>query len=156
MTIIVPVEPTSESTLPVLQRAKLDPAVCILPLLQHRIPGGFPSPADDYVEKELDLNHYLVRNKAATYFFRVIGNSMTGAHIHDGDMLVVDRSVEPKHGHIVLAVINNEYTVKRLYACNGVIELHAENPAYSPIRFREHEELQVWGVVVGTVARFIV
>ena len=156
MTIIVPVEPTSESTLPVLQRAKLDPAVCILPLLQHRIPSGFLSPADDYVEKKLDLNRYLVRNKAATYFFRVIGNSMTGAHIHDGDMLVVDRSVEPKHGHIVLAVINNEYTVKRLYACNGVIELHAENPAYSPIRFREHEELQVWGVVVGTVARFIV
>jgi len=81
---------------------------------------------------------------------------MTGAHIHDGDMLVVDRSIEPKHGHIVLAVINNEYTVKRLYICDGVVELHAENPAYPPIRFKEHEELQVWGVVVGTVARFAV
>ncbi|TYP82941.1 MULTISPECIES: LexA family protein [Nitrosomonas] len=81
---------------------------------------------------------------------------MTGAHIYDGDMLVVDRSVEPKHGHIVLAVINNEYTVKRLYSCNGVIELHAENPAYPTLRFRENDELQVWGVVVGTFARFIV
>lgn len=68
---------------------------------------------------------------------------MTGAHIHDGDMLVVDRSLEPKRGHIVLAVINNEYTVKRLYACDGMIELYAENPAYPPIRFKENEELQV-------------
>ncbi len=156
MTTIVPFVPMSASTLPRLQRAEIDPAVCILPLLQHRIRAGFPSPADEYIEKGLDLNSYLVRNKAATYFFRVVGDSMTGAHIHDGDMLVVDRSVEPKHGHIVLAVINNEYTVKRLHAYGGVIELHAENPAYPPIRFQEHEELQVWGVVVGTVARFAV
>jgi DNA polymerase V len=124
--------------------------------LQHRVPAGFPSPAEDYVDKSLDLNTYLVRNKAATFFFRVMGDSMTGARIHDGDMLVVDRSIEPRHRHIVLAVINNEYTVKRLYNLDGVIELHAENPAYPPIRFREHEELQVWGVVVGTVSRFSV
>lgn len=154
MTTIISFVPTSASTLSFLQPAEIDPAVCHLPLLQHRIPAGFPSPADEYVEKGLDLNTYLVRNKTATYFFRVIGDSMTGAHIHDGDMLVVDRSVEPKHGHIVLAVINNEYTVKRLHACGGVIELHAENSTYPPIRFQEHEELQVWGVVVGTVSRF--
>lgn len=156
MTIIVPLVSTSESTLPRLQRAKLDPSVCILPLLQYRIPAGFPSPAEGYAEKGLDINDYLVRNKASTYFFRVVGDSMVGARIHDGDMLVVDRSIKPKHGHIVLAVINNEYTVKRLYAGNGVIELHAENPAYPSIRLRENDELQVWGVVVGTVARFIV
>ena len=145
MTTIVSFVPTNASTLPSLQSAEIDPAVCILPLSQHRIPAGFPSPADEYVEKGLDLNHYLVRNKVATYFFRVVGNSMIGADIYDGDMLVVDRSVKPKHGHIVVAVINNEYTVKRLYACDGVIELHAENPAYLPIRFKEHKELQVWG-----------
>jgi DNA polymerase V len=81
---------------------------------------------------------------------------MTGANIHDGDLLVVDRSIEPKHGHIVLAVINNEYTVKRLYRHDGVIELHAENHAYPPIRFHEHDELQVWGVAVGSVSRFAV
>ena len=156
MTTIVSFDPASSSTLPYLQPAAIDPAVCVLPLLLHRVPAGFPSPADEYVEKGLDLNTYLVRNKVATYFFRVVGDSMTGAHIHDGDMLVVDRSIEPKHGHIVLAVINNEYTVKRLYICDGVVELHAENPAYPPIRFKEHEELQVWGVVVGTVARFAV
>ena len=156
MASIVPFVPISASVLPPLQRVEIDPATCILPLLQYRIPAGFPSPAESYAEKGLDINDYLVRNKASTYFFRVVGDSMIGAHIHDGDMLVVDRSIKPKHGHIVLAVINNEYTVKRLYAYNGVIELHAENPAYPPIRFRENDELQVWGVVVGTVARFIV
>ncbi|SFN13305.1 LexA family protein [Nitrosomonas communis] len=154
MTINIPVESSSESDLPILQRAMLDPSVCILPLLQYRIPAGFPSPAEDYKEKSLDINDYLVRNKVSTYFFRVVGDSMTGAHIYDGDMLVVDRSIKPKHGHIVLAVINNEYTVKRLYSCNGVIELHAENSDYPPIRFSEGDELQVWGVVVGTVTRF--
>ncbi|MDV6344745.1 translesion error-prone DNA polymerase V autoproteolytic subunit [Nitrosomonas sp. Is37] len=156
MTTIIPFDSSNSSTLSFLQPAAIDPVACTLPLLQYRVPAGFPSPADEYVEKGLDLNTYLVRNKAATYFFRVVGDSMTGAQIHDGDMLVVDRSIEPKHGHIVLAVVNNEYTVKRLYACNGVVELHAENPAYLPIRFRENEELQVWGVVVGTVSRFAV
>jgi DNA polymerase V len=81
---------------------------------------------------------------------------MTGANIHDGDLLVVDCSIEPRHGHIVLAGIHNEYTVKRLYSQNGVVELHAENPAYPSIRFHEHEELQVWGVVVGAVSRLAV
>jgi DNA polymerase V len=128
--------------------------LCRLPLLLQRVPAGFPSPADDYAETALDLNTYLVRNKTATFFFRVIGDSMTGAHIHDGDLLVVDRSIEPRHGHIVLAVINSEYTVKRLHNLNGEIELRAENPAYPPIRFREHDELQVWGVVTGAVSRF--
>ena len=128
-------------------------------LLLERIPAGFPSPADEYAESTLDLNTYLIRNKVSTFFFRVIGDSMTGANIHDGDLLVVDRSIEPKHGHIVLAVINNEYTVKRLYrlySMDGVIELHAENPTYPPIRFQEHDELQVWGVVVGSVSCFAV
>jgi DNA polymerase V len=156
MIINTPVDSNSESALPILQRAKPDPAACSLPLLQYRIPAGFPSPAADYREKSLDINDYLVRNKASTYFFRVVGDSMTGAHIHDGDMLVVDRSSKPKYGHIVLAVINNEYTEKRLYSHNGVIELHAANPDDPLIRFRENEELQVWGVVVGMFARFIV
>ena len=142
--------------LPRLYRAARAAPLCRLPLLLHRIPAGFPSPADEYAEAALDLNTYLVRNKTATLFFRVIGDSMTGANIHDGDLLVVDRSIEPRHGHIVLAVINNEYTVKRLYSMDGAIELHAENPVYPPLRFREHDELQVWGVVIGAVSRFAV
>lgn len=148
--------PNTSTVLPRLQSTKRNPSVCRLPLLHHRIPAGFPSPADDYIEGGLDLNTYLIRNKTATFFFRVIGDSMIEANIHDGDMLIVDRSIEPKHEHIVLAVINNEYTVKRLYWQNKKVELHAENPAYPPICFREHEELQVWGVVVGTVSKFMV
>jgi DNA polymerase V len=132
------------------------PVPCPLSLLLHRIPAGFPSPADEYAESALDLNTYLVRNKTATFFFRVIGDSMTGANIHDGDLLVVDRSIEPRHGHIVLAVINNEYTVKRLHRLNGVIELHADNPAYPSLRFQENDEVQIWGVVTGAVSRFAV
>ncbi|SFI72934.1 DNA polymerase V [Nitrosomonas sp. Nm34] len=114
MTTIVPFVPTDVSTRSSLQRAEIDLAVCTLPLLQYRISAGFPSPAEGYAEKGLDINDYLVRNKASTYFFRVVGDSMVGARIHDGDMLVVDCSIKPKHGHIVLAVVNNEYTVKRL------------------------------------------
>jgi DNA polymerase V len=112
-----------------------------LRLLLQRIPVGFPSPADEYAESALDLNTYLVRNKTATFFFRVIGDSIIGAHIHDGDLLVVDRYIEPRHGHVVLAIINNEYNIKRLHRLNGVIELHAENPAYPPMSFQEHDEL---------------
>ncbi len=145
-----------DTPLPRRRQAEISAPLFRLPLLLQRIPAGFPSPAEEYAESALDLNTYLVRNKTATFFFRVIGDSMTGAHIHDGDLLVVDRSIEPRHGHIVLAVINNEYTVKRLHRLNGVIELHAENPAYSPLCFKEHDELQVWGVVTGAVSRFAV
>ena len=156
MTTVIPLASRTASPLSRLRPAAISAPVCRLPLLLNRIPAGFPSPADEYAETALDLNTYLIRNKTATFFFRVIGDSMTGASIHDGDLLVVDRSIEPRHGHIVLAVLNNEYTVKRLYSLNGVIELHAENSAYAPIRFQEHDELQVWGVVTGAVSRFAV
>ena len=132
----------------------LSPSLCVRPLFGQRVPAGFPSPAEEYVEKGLDLNSYLVRNKVATYFFRVQGDSMMGARIHDGDLVVVDRSISPKHRHIVLAVVNQDYTVKRLYKRAGVIELRPENPQYSPIRFGDDETLEIWGVVVGTVCRF--
>jgi DNA polymerase V len=132
MTTIVPVDPSSSSTLSYLQPAAIDPTVCILPLLQHRVPAGFPSPADEYVEKGVDLNTYLVRNKVAIYFFRVVADSITGAHIHDDDMLVVDLSIEPKHGHIVLAVINNctKRRLEILFARTRILDsdpfLHAD------------------------------
>jgi DNA polymerase V len=156
MTTVLPLTSRNAPPLSRLRQASISAPVCRLPLLLNRVPAGFPSPADEYAETALDLNTYLIRNKTATFFFRVIGDSMMGANIHDGDLLVVDRSIEPRHGHIVLAVLNNEYTVKRLYSLNGVIELHAENPAYAPIRFQEHDELQVWGVVTGAVSRFAV
>ena len=123
-------------------------------LLSHRISAGFPSPAADYSEEELDLNTYLVRNKPATFMFSVKGDSMVGASIEDGDKVVVDRALNPKHNDIVVAVLNGEYTIKRLFKHMGRVELRPENPAYPPIKFNDGSELQVWGVVVGVVRRY--
>lgn len=125
-----------------------------LPLLLQKIPAGFTSPAVDCAEDSLDINAYLIRHRAASFYFSVEGNSMNGAGILDGDKVLVDRSVEPRHGHVVVAVINHEYTLKRLYRRGSVLELHAENPAYPPIRLKYGEEMQVWGVVVGVVRKY--
>lgn len=123
-------------------------------LLKHRLSAGFPSPAADYAEDGLDLNDYLVRRKAATYMFTVKGNSMIGASIEEGDKVVVDRSLRPRHNDIVVAVGDGEYTIKRLYKHRGRVELRPENPAYQPMLFEEGAELEVWGVVVGVVRRY--
>ena len=127
-----------------------------LKLLSHRISAGFPSPAGDYVEDGLDLNSYLVQNKPATFMFTVRGESMIVAGIHDGDKVVVDRALKAKHNDIVIAVVDGEYTIKRLYKYRGRIELRPENPSYSPITFTDGQELQIWGVVVGVVRRYAV
>ena len=112
-----------------------------------KVPAGFPSPAADHTQERVDLNKELIRNKDATYLFRVKGDSMTGAGIYEGDTLVVDRSVTPKHNHIVLALLNNEFTVKRLYRRGGIVKLVAENNIY-PIRLiKEEDDFVVWGVV---------
>ena len=109
--------------------------------------AGFPSPAADHARKQIDLNEHLIRNKEATFIFRVKGDSMVGIGIYDGDELLVDRSIEPKHGNIVLAVLNNEFTVKKLYRRGGVVKLLAENLIYPPIVVKDGEELTIWGVV---------
>lgn len=131
-----------------------DAPACEVRLISHRISAGFPSPASDYVEDGLDLNDYLVRNKPATFMFTVKGDSMTGASIEDGDKVVVDRSQEPQHNDIVVAVVDGEYTIKRLFMRDGTVELRPENAAFSAIRFAEGRELEVWGVVVGVVRRY--
>jgi DNA polymerase V len=125
-----------------------------VPQFISRLSAGFPSPATDYMEDSLDLNAFLVRHKAATFAFAVKGNSMTDAGIMDGDKVLVDRSVEPKHGQIVVAVVNGDYTIKRLYSVAGRIELHAENPEFLPRSFQDGEQLEVWGVVVGVIRRY--
>lgn len=129
------------------------PPVAVRPLIGHKLAAGFPSPAADFVEKGLDLNTYLVQHKEASFFFRVAGLSMSGVGIMDGDVVLVDRAVTPVHGHIVLAVIDGEYTLKRLHQQQGVIELHPENPLFTPIRLVEGQELQVWGVVNAVVRK---
>ncbi|MDO8072964.1 translesion error-prone DNA polymerase V autoproteolytic subunit [Janthinobacterium sp. SUN176] len=123
------------------------------PEISHRISAGFPSPAADYTEDGLDLNALLVQHKAASFFFTVEGDSMRDAGILDGDKVVVDRSVAPLHGHIVIAVIDAEYTLKRLYCQRGRVELRPDNPAYKSICLAEGSELQIWGVVTGVVRK---
>jgi DNA polymerase V len=134
-----------------LQRPARDPSRLRIPLFAHRVPAGFPSPADDYVEDRLDLNELLVQNSEATYFIRVKGDSMVGAGIHPGDLIVVDRSLAPLDGHVVVAEVDGDLTVKRLRFVADQPELHPENPGYPVIRFKEGQELRVWGVVTSAV-----
>ncbi len=121
-----------------------------IPYFLNRVRVGWPSPADDYVERPIDLNEYLIKNPAATYFVRVSGDSMTDACISDGAILVVDRSVEPKHKSIVVAAINGSYACKRLLTKPKVC-LASENSKYSPIFIKENEELEIAGVVIAAI-----
>ncbi len=130
-----------------------NPPLLPLTLFASPVCAGFPSPADDYVASTLDLNEYLIAHKEATFFLRATGHSMIGAGIHDGDLLVVDRSLNPSHRSIVIAVVDGEFTVKRLYTRAGRILLLAENPDFAPIEFGEGQELQVWGVVTNVIHR---
>ncbi len=125
-----------------------------LPLFSARISAGFPSPADDHMDGRIDLNQQLVQHPAATFFVRVQGDSMTGAGIYNGDLLIVDRALEAKSGTIVVAVVNGELTVKRLLLTGKRIRLMPENPAYPPSEIGEGLELVIWGVVAHTVRSF--
>lgn len=126
-----------------------------LPLYVSEIKAGFPSPADDYVDKSLDLNSYLISNPAATFFVRVEGDSMVNAGILSGDILIVDRSIDNPLNKIVVALLNGEFTVKRLTKRDGAIFLLPENPKYPNIEITEYVDFQVWGVVTGLVRKFI-
>ncbi len=118
-----------------------------MPLYATRVAAGCPSPVDDYVERNLDLNEYLVKQPSATFFVRVEGDSMINAGIYENDILVVDRSVKPTDGKIIIAVVNGELTVKRLSDKPGHMCLLPENPRYRPIEITEDVEFSIWGVV---------
>lgn len=115
------------------------------------IPAGFPSPAEDYVEGPIDLNRHLISHPAATFFVRVSGDSMIGAGIHSGDLLIVDRSVTAIHNKVIIAVLNGDLTVKRLYRVGGILRLMPENPAYPPIEIHPGTDFEVWGVVTKVI-----
>ena len=121
------------------------------PLFLSGVSAGFPSPADDYLDRELDLNEQLVKNPAATFFVRVAGDSMIGAGINDNDILVVDRSLEPANNNIVIAVINGELTVKRLIKNRKYCRLVAENPNYPPLEVDDEMGLEIWGVATFAI-----
>lgn len=125
-----------------------------LPLYQARPAAGFPAPGDDVVERPLDLNDLLIDNPTATFFVRVSGDSMEGAGIFDGDILVVDRSITPESGKIVVAAVYGELVVKRLSRHQNMPALVSEQVGYTPILVDSSDDVYIWGVVVGSVRIF--
>lgn len=127
----------------------------VLGLFSEAVRAGFPSPATDFSQKRIDLNDHLFINRESSFLFRVMGDSMINIGIFEGDTIIVDRSIEPRHRHIVLAIIDEEFTVKRLYRRGKVVRLLAENPAYPPIDFVEGQELRIWGVVTFNLHKLL-
>jgi len=124
------------------------------PLLAWPVKAGFPSPADDYLEGRIDLNQHLIKHPAATFFVRVSGDSMTGAGIHDGDLLIVDRAAEVTSGCIVVARVHDEFTLKRIRKDGRRVFLVPENPQYPPIEVTEGSDFEIWGRVTGSVREY--
>lgn len=125
-------------------------------LLRNRVCAGFPSPAEDLGAQRIDLTQMLVTHAQATYFLRASGHSMVEAGIFDNDILVVDRAVKPRHNHIVIAVVDGDFTVKHLYQRAGRIKLKAANPTYPDIVPKEGQTIEVWGVVTSSIKQFAV
>ena len=123
-----------------------------IPVYVSKIKTGFPSPAEeDYTDKKLDLNEYLIKHEDATYFLRSRGNSMIGAGIHSGDILIVDRALEAKNNKVIIAALNGELTVKRIIIKKDRIFLETENPDYPTIEVTPETDFQVWGVVTSVI-----
>jgi DNA polymerase V len=122
-----------------------------IPLFTAGVSAGFPSPADDFIDKKLDLNEFLISHPSATFFVRVEGTSMIEAGIHPGDILIVDKALEASPGSIVIAVIEGEFTVKRFQRTEGRCFLLAENPSFKPIEITEGMRVEVWGVVTYVI-----
>ena len=123
-------------------------------LLIGRVCAGFPSPAEDLGYQRIDLTKVLIVHPQATYLLRAKGNSMMGAGIFDNDILVVDRAIKPRHNHIVIAIVDGDFTVKRLYMFDGQTKLMASNPAFPDILPIEGQTVEVWGVVTSSVTQF--
>ncbi|MGE4502728.1 MAG: LexA family protein [Thiomicrospira sp.] len=126
----------------------------LLPLFSHKVVAGFPSPADDNIEQGLDLNQYLVKRPETTFLLKVQGDSMKKVGIFNGDILIVDRSLEPADGKIVIAALDGELTVKRLSIKSTGTWLVPENDHYLPIPVRENSDMVIWGVVTATIRQF--
>ena len=122
-----------------------------IPLFESGVSAGFPSPADDYLDLPIDLNEFLIKHPAATFYVRVKGNSMEGAGIRNGDLLIVDRAEEPRNKSIVLGVIDGEFTVKRIKKKGSELYLMPDNPEFKPIKIDDNMDFQVWGVVTYVV-----
>ena len=119
--------------------------------LPATIPAGFPSPAEDHAGKRVDLNEVLIKHPLSTYLMRVRGASMREAGIDDGDVVIVDRAIKPAHGHVVVAVVDAEFTVKRLWRRGANLKLQAANPTYPDIIPRDGQTVEIWGVVTNAI-----
>ena len=128
---------------------------CGMPLISTSISAGFPSPADDYIEENIDLNEYLITNPFSTFFLRIKGTSMINSGIQDQDLIIVDKSITPKEGNIVIAMIDGEFTVKRLAKKNNELYLKAENNNYPDFNFRNYNDIQIWGVVIYSIHNLV-
>ena len=132
----------------------LSPEKIHLNLFDYKVPAGFPSPADDHIEKALDLNEYLVTKKETTFFVKIKGDSMIDASIHDGDIVIVDRSKQAKIGDIVLASVDGEFTIKILAKHLSQPRLLPANEKFQPIVVNENMQFEIWGVITGAVRKF--
>jgi DNA polymerase V len=125
-----------------------------LPLFLSPIRAGFPSPADDYLDKKLDLNEHLIKHPASTFFVKVKGDSMINASIRSGDILIVDRSLEPKDKSVVVAVVNGDFTVKRIGKRGNKLFLDPENAIHAPIEITDGMDFEIWGIVIHVIHSF--
>ncbi|MDR3629736.1 MAG: translesion error-prone DNA polymerase V autoproteolytic subunit [Desulfocapsaceae bacterium] len=142
-------DPTIDEIAAVEQKT---PVTC--PLFVCGVSAGFPSPADDHIDRSLDLNELLIQNPAATFFVRVAGDSMRDAGINHGDILVVDRSLEPTNGKIIIAIVNGDLTVKTFLRSRTACRLVAANPDYQPVEITEDTDFTAWGVVTSVIHQF--
>jgi len=124
-------------------------------LAQEKVSAGFPSPAQDYIDRKLDLNEYLIRNINSTFLVRVASLSMRDAGIDVDDILIVDRSLDAKHNDVVIALIDNDFTLKRLIIEDNQCWLKAENPDFNDIHVTEFQDSIIWGVVTSVIKKFI-
>jgi DNA polymerase V len=122
--------------------------------INNHVCAGFPSPAEDLGAQRIDLSSVLIKHPQATYLLKASGNSMVEAGIFDNDILVVDRAVKPRHHHIVVAVVDGDFTVKRLYQRAGQFKLKAANPTFADISPKDGQEIVVWGVVTASIKQF--
>jgi len=120
-------------------------------LAETGISAGFPSPADDFLDASIDLNKALIKNKEATFYGRVKGDSMIGAGIHDGDLLIIDKSIEPKNNKIAVCFIDGDFTVKRIKITKDIVWLIAENKNYQPLKVTKDNDFLIWGIVTHVI-----
>ncbi|MDG1756784.1 MAG: translesion error-prone DNA polymerase V autoproteolytic subunit [Bacteroidia bacterium] len=125
-----------------------------LPFYDVGIQAGFPSPADDFIELSIDINKEYIKNRDFTFFAKVKGHSMKNVGIFDGDLLIIDKSIEPQDNKIAICQVDGDFTVKRIKIDNDTVWLIAENEAYDPIKVTSDNELMIWGIVVASIKKF--